>query len=214
MLATLAEMGIVQQSATTRRYWLGLRCLELGYLASSRLIIRDYALPHLEALLGDNDCIVYLAIPYQFEVLYLDALYPPYRKINYSSQGRRAPMYCTGIGKAALAFMPESYLVEFLQRVSLDRSAPNTITDPAALREELASIKARGYATDSQERELGIQCVAAPVRLRDGAVAASISLSGSADEVSSNRFPELGQVVMETARDISNKLLAAGFIFS
>lgn len=214
MLATLAGTGIVQQSPTTRRYRLGLRCLELGYLASSRLIIRDYALPHLEALLGNNNCIVYLAIPYQHEVLYLDALYPPHRKINYSSQGRLAPMYCTGIGKAALAFMPESYLAEFLQHVLLNQHTPNTITDPATLREELANIRARGYATDLQERELGIQCVAAPVRLRNGTVAASISLSGSADEVSSDRFPELGQVVMETARDISSKLITAGFISS
>ncbi len=211
MLATFASAGLVEQSPATRRYRLGLRCLELGYLTYSRLTIRDYAFPHLEALLGDSNCIVYMAIPYGYDVLYIEALYPPKRKINYSAQGRRIPMHCTGIGKAALAFMPEEFLGEFLANAPLRRFTPNTITDPEALRQELARTRQRGYAIDRQEREEGIQCVAAPVRGSDGRVIASISISGSSQDVTSERFSELGREITETARAISRKLGTAGY---
>ena len=50
----------------------------------------------------DNKCIAYLAIPYQDEVTYIEALYPPRRNIDFSSLGRRAPTHCIRIGKAGL----------------------------------------------------------------------------------------------------------------
>jgi IclR family KDG regulon transcriptional repressor len=188
MLSTLARAGLVRQSPTTRRYGLGLRCLELGYLAASRLTLRDYAYPFLEELLGGEDRIVYLAIPYQDEILYVEALYPPRRKIKYSAQGRRGPMYCTGIGKAALAFMPTTYLDRYLERTPLRRFTPHTIVEPEALRLELERVRARGYATDRQEHELGIQCVGAPIRAGDGRVLAAVSLSSHPDDITEERF--------------------------
>ncbi|UCH25430.1 MAG: IclR family transcriptional regulator [Trueperaceae bacterium] len=211
MLATLATAGLVEQSPGTKRYHLGLRCLELGYLSSSRLVLRDYAFPQLEALLGDSNRIVYLAIPYTYDMLYIEALYPPRRKINYSAQGRRMPMHCTGIGKAALAFMPGSFIEEFLANATLRRYTPNTFTEPSALRTELRRTRERGYAVDREEQEEGIQCVAAPIRSGAGRVVAAISVSGSSQEVTTARFPELGEKVAEAARDISRKLATAGY---
>jgi len=211
MLSALAQAGLVQQSPVTRRYQLGLRCLELGYVAASRLTLRDYAYPFLEALLDQGNRIIYLAIPYQDDILYVEALYPPRRKINYSAQGRRGPMYCTGIGKAALAFMPKEYLEGFLERVPLRRFTPNTITEPDALRAELEATRQRGYAVDRQEHEPGIQCVAAPVRANDGRVLASLSMSGHCSDVTEERFDELGQQVVETAREVARKLALVGY---
>lgn len=214
MLATLAQGGVVYQSPVTRRYQLGLRCLELGYLASSRLVLRDYAFPHLEALLVNRDYIVYMAIPYDYEVLYIEALYPPKRKTNYSSQGRRAPMHCTGIGKAALAFMPEEYVQGFLGRGELKRYTRNTITDPQELCEELERTRARGYALDRQEREEGIHCVAAPIKLSEGQLVASVSMSGAAAEMPEHDFPALALEVVAAARAISRKLISVGYTSS
>lgn len=211
MLKTFAAAGLVQQSPTTQRYQLGLRCLELGYLASSRLVLRDYAYPHLEALLGETNHIVYMAILHQGEILYIEALYPPRRKTNYSSQGRRMPLYCTGIGKAALAFMPTEYIERYLQATTLHGYTATTITSPDTLRHELASIRTRGYATDRQEREEGIQCVAAPIKGAHGQLIASISVSGAASEITEASFAELAQKVLQSARDISHKLTLAGY---
>ena len=162
ILATMRYEDILYQSPTTGHYRLGLRCLELGYHASVQLYIRDVAYPYLESLLQEAQQIVYLGIPYRHEVLYVEALYPVNRRINYSSVGRRAPMHCTAIGKAMLAFMPDDEIEAMLAERELHPYTENTITDPDVLRTELKEIRARGYSTDLEEREKGIRCVGAP----------------------------------------------------
>lgn len=211
MLSTLAMVDLLYQSPVTSRYQLGLRCLELGYLSSSRLFLRDLAYPYLEELHGDSNLVVYMAIPYQGEVLYIEALYPTRRRINYSSQGRRAPMYCTGIGKAMLAFLGTEAIDSFLRSAPFQRHTVNTIVEAEALKQELDETHRRGYAIDRQEREEGIQCVAAPVRSRDGRAVAAISISGSANDLSDELIPATSRRVVDAARDISRKIIATGY---
>ncbi len=208
ILTTLAAEDLVQQSPTSKRYQLGLGCLALGFLSSTRIRLRDLAFPYLEELLKGNR-IVYLAIPYQNEVIYIEALYPPRRNINYSAIGRRAPMNCTGIGKAMLAFMDEITIEEALNQ-SLRGYTPFSITSRQELQKELECTRVRGYALDRQEREVGIQCVAAPIRLNNGTVIAGISVSGSSHEITNELFPEIANEVTEAARNISRKISLSG----
>lgn len=210
MLALLAEMDFVQQSAITRRYQLGVRCLELGYVASSRLVIRDYAYPYLEPLLRGNR-IVYFGILHQDEVLYIEALFPVRRRINYSSVGRRAPLYCTAIGKAMLSTMPADYVDSYLQRTQLAPATEYTITDADRLRDELELTRKRGYSTDLQEREIGIQCVGVPIRRSDGALVAALSISGPASEITLDGIPLVAEEGREASRNIAIKLTSAGY---
>jgi IclR family transcriptional regulator, KDG regulon repressor len=209
MLSTLASLNFVYQSPTTRRYRLGPRCLELGYVASSRLVIRNLAFPCLETLLQGNR-IVYMGIPYLNELLYIETLFPIRRQVNYSSVGRRAPLYCTAIGKAILAYMPPLYIEEYINTVAFRRHTPNTIMSAQDLREELEMIQKRGYSIDRQETELGIQCVGAPVRGSDGNVIAAISISGSPKEINFDNLADLSEEILKVSRDISQKVIAAG----
>lgn len=211
MLATLADFDLVERSPGTARYRLGLRCLEMGYLASSRLVLRDLAFPLLERLLGDARQIVYLGIPYQDEVLYVEALYPAHRRINFSSQGRRAPLYCTGIGKALLAYLPERERRAYLARAPFERLTASTLTTAGQLAREVERVRADGFAVDREERERGIQCVAAPVLDREGHALAAISVSGSDDEITADRIPDLAQRVSATALDATRKVHLSGY---
>ncbi|MDZ7801767.1 MAG: IclR family transcriptional regulator [Trueperaceae bacterium] len=211
VLATLAEFDLVARAEDgSGRYRLGLRCMEMGYLSSSRLQVRDLAFPLLERLLGETQQIVYLAIPYQREVLYVEAMYPPHRRINFSSQGRRAPLYCTGIGKAILAFLPVEDQRDYLSRAPFPRLTSNTLCRREELEREIEETHARGYATDHEEREHGIRCVASPVLSRFGQVVAAVSISGSSDEIDEDRIPQLAQIVHATAVDVGRKLQFAG----
>ena len=210
MLALLAEMDFVQQSPTTRRYELGLRCLELGYLASSRLVIRDYAYPYLEPLLHRNR-IIYLGTLYHNEVLYIEALFPAQRRINYSSIGRRAPLYCTAIGKALLAHTSSTYIEGYIDNTELKANTENTITHPNKLREELDLTRQRRYATDRQEREPGIQCVGVPIFNADGALLAALSISGPSSEITLDNMPEVAEEALAASHSIGMKLTSAGF---
>lgn len=211
MLSTLAEFALVRKAAGSERYELGLRCLEMGYLAASRLALRDLAFPFLGKLLSESGHIVYLGIPHRGEVLYLEALYPEHRRINFSSQGKRAPLYCTGIGKALLAWLPEPQRAAYLERAPYARHTPATLTGSDELRRELERTRRRGYAVDRQEREPGIQCVAAAVRNRSGEAVAAVSLSGPAEELAEATLDRYGQLVAATARDVARKLQIAGY---
>ena len=211
VLSTMATFDVVAKASDgSGRYRLGLRCMEMGYLSSSRLRSRDLAFPLLEGLLEATRQIVYLAIPYQSEVLYVEALYPPDRRINFSSKGRRAPLYCTGIGKALLAFLPEEHRAAYLDRAPFPALTPATLWRRDELADEISLIRERGYAVDREEREHGIRCVAAPVSSRRGHAMAAVSVSGSADEIDEVRIPELAQLVVSTAMDVARKTRLAG----
>lgn len=210
MLSTLATFNFVYQSPTTRRYRLGLRCLQLGYVASSQLLLRDYAYPILETLLKENR-IVYMGIPYQDTVLYVETLFPIRRHVNYSSVGRRAPLYCTAIGKSMLAHMPEDYIDYYLTSIDFKPQTPHTITSADDLRKELSTIKQRGYSMDRQEAEIGIQCVGAPIRRSDGSVVGAISISGSPNEIDFANIDTLSDEIMRASREISKKVASTGY---
>ena len=206
ILRTLAAFDLVEQSPASSRYHIGLRALELGFLASSALVLRDVAIPHLETLKAQTNRIVYLAVPRGFEMLYVESLHPTQRQVSYSGQGRRGPMYCTGIGKAALAWMPEAFLEAYLESVPLSPETGNTICQRYGLIEELRLTRERGFSVDRQERELGIQCVGAPIFAADGSVRAAISISGSARELPEEEFRHYADLVTDAARSITKRL--------
>lgn len=212
MLGTLASFDLVHKSSLTGRYELGLRCLEMGYLSASKITIRDLAFPFLGKLLAESGRIVYMGIPYKQEVLYVEALYPEHRRINFSSRGKRAPLYCTGIGKALLAWLPSEARDNYLGSTrEFPRHTSSTLTTRTELEQELVRTRDRGHAIDRQERELGIHCVAAPVQNRLGHAIAAVSLSGPSEEIDDAGFAQLGRLTSSTARDISRKVQISGY---
>jgi len=64
--------------------------------------------------------------------------------------------------------VPAEEEIERIIARGLPVSAPNTIVDPKALRRELATVRARNYAVDDEESEIGLRAIAAPVRVYSG----------------------------------------------
>jgi DNA-binding IclR family transcriptional regulator len=93
-----------------------------------------------------------------------------------------------------------------LQRRALRRFTARTLTDPAALRRELARTAARGYSIDDREHEEGVRCIAAPIRNREGRPFASISVSGPAHRLAARRDAAIAQRVMAAAEEVSRRL--------
>jgi DNA-binding IclR family transcriptional regulator len=109
------------------------------------------------------------------------------------------------MGKAILAFLPESDQVSLIKRLELIASTNNTITDRAALIEHLATVRAQKFAIDNEESEDGIRCVGAPVFDRTGRVFAAISVSGPAYRLPISRPVALSSLVMDAANTISGR---------
>ena len=133
----------------------------------------------------------------------VEGVEPPDTSIRFVTRvGERFPIHAGAAGKVLLAFQPDDVLEEHL-RTPLRRYTENTITDPARLRHELATIRARGYATSHGEVEIGAQSVAAPIRDHGGAVAAEINLIGPAFRLARRRLRKLAPVVVAAADTIS-----------
>ena len=117
--------------------------------------------------------------------------------------GLSVPLHCSALGKVLLAYgaVPLSgQLSGQLPAEKLERRTDKTITSEAALRAELAGVRARGYAITDEELEPGLIAVAAPVHGFDGAVVAALSVSAPTTRMTRDRLTAAaGQCVGEAA---------------
>ncbi|MGQ9630529.1 MAG: IclR family transcriptional regulator [bacterium] len=206
ILSTLEAEGIVERDPDSQRYRLGLKLFELGNMARSNLELRKVAVPFLKELNSRLDETVHLTVLDEGEVLYIECFESTKRLRTYSVIGVRAPLHCTAVGKAILAFLPEDEADEIIRRRGLERFTENTITDPQRLKEELARIRSLGYSVDNMEHEEGVKCVGAPIRNNEGKVFASISVSGPSQRITPERIPEIAELVVTTAKEISRRI--------
>jgi DNA-binding IclR family transcriptional regulator len=160
-------------------YRVGMRLFELGGLAMQRNQLLDAALPHLYALAGATNLTVQLGVLDRGEVVYLERITLGGYRLP-TRLGGRMPAYCTGLGKAMLAFDPDATRDVLASR--LERRTPHTLTDPDALSADLARIRDRGVAFDVAEAFDGIECVAAPIR-NSGRAIGAVSVTGPAGTI-------------------------------
>ncbi|WP_342212968.1 IclR family transcriptional regulator [Nocardia wallacei] len=187
---------------TTGGYRLGMRTLELGGLTADHNEIRDAVGPLLHELSQRTGMVGHLAVLDGRDVVYLDKAGGRFATALPTRLGGRMPAHATALGKAALAAL-EPAITEAALRTRLPRLTPRTVSEPDALRRELAQIRLRqGVAVDREESVAGIACVAAPLRVR-GTAPAALSLSGRAEAMS---FDRLARVVLEVAHEAGRAL--------
>ena len=120
--------------------------------------------------------------------------------------GTKKELYCTGVGKCYLAFMPDEKAEEIMSR-GFEPKTENTITDIETMRKELELIRERGYAVDNEEYEIGISCVAVPVFDRNGNIISGISLTGPVFRIKKLDLDFVAESLKEAADNISKNLL-------
>lgn len=211
ILATLEAERLVERSGDSRKFHLGVRLIEFGNSAQAELDIVKVASAPLKRLNEESDETVHLTLLDNDEVLYVDCIESKKRLRTYSVIGVRAPLYCTSVGKAMLAFQPEGEIDRILKVVPLERKTSQTITDPEALRRELSVIRKRGYAVDNMEHEEHLRCVGAPIFGPGGNAFASLSVSGPEQRNTEERIPELARLVVNAASEVSDRLGFRGY---
>ncbi|MCA0240839.1 MAG: IclR family transcriptional regulator [Proteobacteria bacterium] len=204
MLSALREVGFIEQDPRSGNYSLGIRLFELGSLALANLDLLREARPFIDRLSRLTGESAHLGVFNGFEVIVVEREEPTERSRGVQPS-ESSPAYCTGVGKALLAFQP-SEVVERVIEHGLRAYTTNTITDPARLREELAATRLRGYAIDDCEHQIWVRCVAAPIRSAEGHVFASMSVTGSADRMTPERLVQLAPLVVQTANSVSRQL--------
>lgn len=207
ILKTLREHGFARQDPESRKYKPGLRIVELGERVLEEIDIRKEAHTELRKLSEQINEVVHLGIIEDRKVVYLDKFNPPERVFHiYSAIGKRAPIHCTGLGKAILAFLPSNRVEKIIKELELRRHTSQTITSPSKLREELRGIRETGYAFDNKEHEEEVKCVAVPIMDHKGESKAAISVTVPSFREVLEDLQDYIPEVQETARRISEKL--------
>jgi DNA-binding IclR family transcriptional regulator len=143
-----------------------------------------------------------LGILDQNRVLDIEVIHDDHLLTVASEVGGRLPLHATASGKAFLAFMPPED-VESLLETPLKAYTENTITSRAQLREELDLVRQRGYALDSEENEIGVQAVSAPVLDAGGEAIAVVSIPGPRSRLTPQQVEEIAQALVDAANAIS-----------
>ncbi|MGE4293078.1 MAG: IclR family transcriptional regulator [Desulfovibrio sp.] len=207
LINTLAHKGYLEQNPRDSRYSLGLKLLRLGGMVRKHSILCRKARPYLEQLVSEFSETVHLAVEKNGLVVYIEKIRGAKTIFMQSDVGAENPMYCTGVGKCLLAYMPEERRERIIRQMGeLERRGPNTITDRDELRKELESIRGKGYCYDDEEYAPGLLCVAAPVESPGAGVVAAVSLSGAKAGIPSRKMEELTARVVEVAGKISAEL--------
>ena len=209
ILTTLRTVGMVEQEGDRDLYRLGLKLLELGSMVLANMEVHREALPCIEELVRETGETVHLGVFDGSQVVSIEKMDSPHGLASNVTIGKGAPAYCTGVGKALLAYQPET-VVEHVCRLGLAKHTRQTITDPERLRRELARVRAQGYAVDDMEHQRDVRCVAAPVRDYSGRVVASLSVSGPATRIPKDRIPLLARRVRDVAVKLSARLGCTG----
>lgn len=205
IVATCEALGYLVQNKETGKYYLGVKFLQFSYIINNHMGLRAIFLPYMHQIAEEIHETVYMGIPYENEVLYIECCYPLPQASSRAILGEHAPMYCTGLGKAMLAFLPKPEQEEYAAR-KLEKFTENTITDRQILLDELETIRCRGYAIDNMEHEYGVTCIGIPVFGNDGRVVAAISVSAPSLRFNDEAIKAHASRMQEILQPIQNKL--------
>ncbi|MEP7113315.1 MAG: IclR family transcriptional regulator C-terminal domain-containing protein [Ilumatobacteraceae bacterium] len=205
LLHTLVTLGFVCTDGRT--FELTPRVLDLGFAYVSSLQLPDIAQPFMEALSDRVHESVSASVLDGTQIVYV-ARVNTQRIMGISlAIGSRLPAAWTSMGRVLLAGLTDPKLDEFLDGLEVSGLTMHSITDIDALRSEIHTVRAQGYALIDQELEEGIRSVAAPLRDRRGRTLAAVNVGTHAARVT---LKELRSVILpallSTAASIESQL--------
>ena len=176
IIKTLHSEGILVRTSS-RKYRLGSRLLGWGDRVSKQYSPFFNASPYLDELVRKTNETVHLAIQENDKVSYLAKVEPKKTVKIKTAIGTQLPVWCTGLGKMLLATQPGLDYSK-VSDIPLEPYTENTITNHEQLIKELEKISQQGYSIDNQEYEIGLYCIAVPIKDFLGNTVAAISISG------------------------------------
>lgn len=210
-LQSLTNQGMLSYDPERQTYAPGMRLVRLAHSAWTQSSLAPIARPFLDALSRETGETVHLAQLDSSQVLYVDKRNAAQPVEMYSQAGKVGPAYCTGVGKAMMAYLDDETLNKAVSQQSYHRFTDKTLTTEQALRADLALIRSRGYAVDDEEHEPGIICIACPILTSGGRMLGAISVTGSTDRMDFNQLEAWVPRVRRVAEQIGAEAQAWRF---
>lgn len=206
-LGSLVELGYVSQDPETRAYRLTLRLCEIGERARTTFPWRDALHPFVAEARHRVGESASLSVMREDSVVYVDSVEGPDHMLQTLQHiGKTAPLHSTGAGKVLLAGAGIARVEHYLAERGLPAYTPRTITAPERFRDEISEVGSRGFAWDNEECELGVRCLAVPIRDYSGIPIAALSVSAPVSRLGADRDPEVVAILSEIALKASERL--------
>lgn len=203
MLHTLSDVGYITQARSNDQYRLTTKLLEVASRAVVGPGLKAVAAARLPQLRDATRESTHLAVLEGRQVVTIDSYLSLERNLVDCHVGEQLSLHSSSVGKVLLAHLPSAKLDSLLDQLELKRYTPHTLCTRAEVRAELDRVQSQGYALDLDEVEIGIRCIAAPVRDGSGAVVAAVGISGPSTRLTDERLKGLIEQVVAAARDIS-----------
>lgn len=206
-LSTLQSTGYVTKDSDTGAYSLTLKLCGIAQNLNSNINVRNIAMPYLRSLSKMFKEAVNLTIERDMEVIYVEVIKGPQNTLQSIQRiGHVAPMHCTGAGKLFLQDYDPIKIKQYIASKGLPKFTEHTITTEDELVEIIKIAKINGYCFDNEECEIGMRCIAAPVRDFTGKVVACISVSGPISRMSDITIFENLPFLLEAASELSVRM--------
>lgn len=201
IVRTLVDLGYLRQEPS-RQYALGPRLLLLA--DSSSAMMKSTAHPHLARLVDELGETANLAMFDGSQVAYVAQVPSRHAMRMFTEVGKRVMPHCTAVGKALLLETPPEVVRTLLRRNGMPRRTDHTLTDPEAYLAQLAAAAVEGFTLDDGEQEIGVRCVAVPVR--GTPVKLALSVSGPPPRVTAELVERAVPLLKQVAADFAAEL--------
>ena len=200
IVGTLEDGGFLSKGSD-RKFRVGTKLWTIAQHAPLSERLRESALPTLARLYEETGENVTLAVLDRGQALYVDRLVGERSIPTISRAGGHLPLHTTGVGKVLLAYQSEKAIEQYLSQ-PLPKPTPQSITQPDALRRDLAEVRKNGYSITRQEMTRGSGSIAVPI-MRNGRCVAAVGVIVHLNRLDVNR---LVSTLTDAAASISAEL--------
>lgn len=206
ILTTFQGRGFADFDEQSQEWSIGPAAFLTGSQFLRRTSLVERARPIMRDLMQATGETANLGIERDGKVLFLGQVETHATIRAFFPPGTASAMHASGIGKALLCRMDDKRQRQVLAASQLEQFTPHTLTDPETMIADLHAAKARGYAYDGEERNIGMRCIAAPVFNVFGEAVAGISVSGPTARITDDRIASLADDVMDAAARLTRAI--------
>lgn len=206
VLTTFQGRGFADFDEQSQTWDIGAAAFTTGSQFLRRTSLVERARPIMRDLMEATGETANLGIERDGKVLFLGQVETHATIRAFFPPGTASAMHSSGIGKALLSRMDDRRQRQVLAAGKLEQFTPHTLTDPDAMIADLHDTKARGYAIDAEERNIGMRCIASPVFNVYGEAVAGISVSGPTSRITPDRIEALARPVMDAAARLTTAI--------
>lgn len=209
ILNSLICMDYVRQDPESSRYSLSFKICGLANQILSKNNMIDIARPYLKELSSISGETVHLVQIDGINATYIDKVEASKNSVRMISMvGKSIPLYCSGVGKAMLADLPNEKIRAIWNRSSIEQLTTYTVTNYNDFLQLIDETRKSGYAMDNEENELGVRCIAVALKGYNGKSEHAISISAPKDRMGDSRISELKELILKAKVQIEHELKA------